>query len=170
MSSAEGETVRVCTFTNADKAELFVNGRSVGEKEVVDRRAEWEVSFEPGVIKVLATKGAQTVYDEIRTAKDATKICLIDVTPNKENASVHIVNVCITDDDGTVIPDCDALIKFDVQKGTILGVGNGDPNSHHDEKAHEIKLFNGWAQVICVADELAIKSEGLPDANVYFNK
>jgi len=165
-----GEMVRVCTFTNADTAELFVNGRSLGKKEVTDRRAEWEAVFEPGIIKVAATKGNKTVYDEVKTAKDAAKICLIDVTPNKENASVHIVNICITDEDGTVIPDCDALIKFDVQKGTILGVGNGDPNSHHDEKAHEIKLFNGWAQVICVADELAIKSEGLPDVNVYFNK
>lgn len=163
-----GEIVRVCTFTNADRAELFVNGRSVGEKEVVERRAEWEVSFEPGDIKVVATKGDKVAVDEVKTAKESAKICIIDETPNNEGSSVHIVNICATDEDGTVIPESDALIRFDVTNGSVLGVGNGDPNSHHNEKAHEIKLFNGWAQIILTADELTIKSEGLPDAHIIF--
>ena len=42
----------------------------------------------------------------------------------------------------------DNLIKFTADGGEIIGVGNGDPNSHEADKAEERHLFNGLCQVI----------------------
>ena len=38
--------------------------------------------------------------------------------------------------------------KFRIEGGDIIGLGNGDPNSHEPEKGDRRSLFNGLAQVI----------------------
>ncbi|MBE7042601.1 MAG: glycoside hydrolase family 2 protein [Ruminococcaceae bacterium] len=61
----EGELVRVCVFTNGDDAELFLNGRSLGTKEVIQKRAEWEVLFEPGKLSVVVKRGEERVSNRL---------------------------------------------------------------------------------------------------------
>jgi len=161
-----GEVVRVCAYTNAEKAELFVNDCSQGEIAVTDCRAEWRVPFTPGTIRVCAARNGQTARDEVKTAGAPACIRILNTTPDKADADAHIVNVCITDADGTVVPDCNKTVSFAVPAGTLLGVGNGDPNGHLNEKANSIPLFNGFAQLITTADAVTVSTEGLPDAHI----
>ena len=56
--------------------------------------------------------------------------------------------MCVTDKDGTVIPDFCDEVKLTLENATVLGIGNGNPNSHHFEKGNSINFFNGYAQVI----------------------
>ena len=58
------------------------------------------------------------------------------------------VNVTLIDQNGTAIPNADHTLTFEVGNGTILGVGNGDPNSHEDDVTNKRKLFHGKAQAI----------------------
>lgn len=164
----EGETVRVCTFTNADVAELFVNGVSAGEIAVVDRRAEWRVPFAPGKISVKVRRGDETATDEIKTAGEAKRLVLCDVTPECEDQKIRIINVSVTDEEGTVLPDCDAHIYVDGLNTEVLGIANGDPNGIQPNIAYDIKLFHGRAQIIVTAGSKAVtvRTSGLESVTV----
>ena len=144
----KGEKVRVCAFSNADTAEVFLNGKSQGKKDVVSGRAEWTVVFEEGTLSVCADANGTIVTDEVLTAGKAEKIYIEDVAPKPHKDNLHIVNVIAQDKSGTLVPDFCERIDFAVTDGTILGVGNGDPNSHHIDSESSIKFFNGKAQVI----------------------
>jgi len=52
-------------------------------------------------------------------------------------------------------PTANLAVEFAISGGTIIGLGNGDPNSHEPEKGNRRSLFNGLAQVIVRVDERA---------------
>lgn len=144
----DGETVRVCAFTNADSAELFLNGKSLGTKNVELKKAFWEVPFIAGELKVVAKCENDFVTDSVRTAGEPSKLVLENWTEKINNSDVRVINVSVADENGVLVPDFGETVHFSVSDGVILGVGNGDPNSHHYQKAESIPLFHGRAQVI----------------------
>ena len=143
----EGEIVRVCVYTNAESAQLFINDQPLETKQVQNRRAEWEVSFEPGELKVCVRSENQQVISVVKTALEPAQIVLENVSPVLRT-NIRIINMSVTDINGTLIPNfCDEA-TLTTQNSILLGVGNGDPNSHHDEKGNKIRFFNGRAQAI----------------------
>jgi beta-galactosidase len=163
----DGETVRVCAFTNGDTAELYLNGRSLGAAEVKERRAEWQVPYEAGTVRVVARRGAESAFDEVETTGKAAQLRVFDATPKGHKADVRILNVSVTDADGNVIPDCAETVYFTAKGMRILGVSNGDPNGQYPMVdgysitrggqsallvTHELPLFHGRGQVI-VSDD-----------------
>ena len=144
----KGETVRVCAFTNGDTAELFLNGKSLGVQNVALKKAFWNVPFAEGELTVVARKGSNTVTESVRTAGKPAHLVLENWTESVKNSDVRVINVSVTDENGILVPDFNEEVYFSVSDGVILGVGNGDPNSHHHQKAERISLFNGKAQLI----------------------
>ncbi len=64
----EGEVTPVHVYTNCDKAELFINGKSQGVRERADKqyRLRWdEVVYEPGNVKVIAWKDGKKYIENI---------------------------------------------------------------------------------------------------------
>ncbi len=59
-----------------------------------------------------------------------------------------MVTVAVTDAKGRIVPVADNEISFSVSGGTIIGVGNGHPNTTEPDKASQRKVFSGLAQVI----------------------
>ena len=142
----EGQEVRVCVYTNADIAELYLNGRTLGEKKIEKKRAEWKVNFEAGEIKVVAKREDEQVIDKRHTVGKAYAIVLDDQC--NRDAETHIVNVKAVDVTGELVPTFSGEVSFDYPEGANLGIGNGDPNSHVPEKSSTINLFYGRAQII----------------------
>ena len=59
------------------------------------------------------------------------------------------VTVQAIDAQGRVVPTANLPVTFEVVgPGTIIGLGNGDPNCHEPEQGNNRSLFNGLAQVI----------------------
>ena len=154
-----GDVIPVCAFTNGEWAELFLNGRSLGRAEVKLCRAQWRVRFEPGELTVRVTRAGETKSYTVRTHHAAHKIVIEDESPSRENLTSRIINLKIVDNMGTLVGNFDKKLKMELRGGKILGVGNGNPNSHHDEKANSIRAFHGRAQIIVSADtaSLAVK-------------
>lgn len=146
----KGEAVRICTFTNADIAELFVNGRSVGAKTVEQGRAEWSVPFEAGEISIKSTRGSDFVTEAVKTAGNAARLVLEDVTPKSNEHKIRIINITATDENGVFVPTFNGTAY--IENAEVLGVANGNPNAHQANIANEIPLFNGRAQMIVTAD------------------
>ena len=149
---SDGETVDIHVFSNAKKVELIINGRSVSELEVDDENTAVfkDILFESGYISVrsLSSDASDTVYTCGETAA-------LELSSGMETAYENdgiCVNVKALDLNGHYVYNACELIRFSVSGGSILGVGNGDPNSHEPDKASERKLYMGLCQAVISPD------------------
>ena len=167
-----------CYYNNADEVELFINGKSQGirTKDANNLHVVWNVTFEPGTVKVVARKnGVETASQEIHTAGEPTQIRLTpDRSTIKSNGTdLSFVTVEILDKDGNLCPNADNLVQFQVEgKGFIAGVDNGSPISLERFKDNKRKAFYGKCLVVVQNDsrkgkiKVKASSEGLNDAHI----
>jgi beta-galactosidase len=175
----EGQNIRVLAFSNAKEVELFLNGKSLGKKNMPhDDYAEWEVPYQPGQLMAKAYTGEQMVAtDLVETAGAPAKIELLPDQPtlhaNAEDAVV--VPATILDAQGRVVPDASNRVTFQLKgPGEILGVSNGDPADHDTDKSNHRNAFHGHCMVVIEAGaktgtlELTASSPGLVTGLVSF--
>lgn len=176
---SEGETVRVMTVTNCDEVELFLNGRSLGRvPSDICEQNEWQVPFEKGILTAVGYRnGIPVAKAENKTAGKAVAIKLIPdrMTIGNGGQDTVPVRVSVVDENGIELPNADDLISFEIEgNGVVLGVGNGDPNSHEPEHTPYRHLYCGLCQVLIKAGlgakvlKLIAKAEGLTEAAVDF--
>ena len=149
----EGEEIPVWVYSNLEEVELFVNGKSLGSQKVPQLgHVEWKAKYAPGSIEARGSKGGKVVVTEkrettgpavaIRLTADRTEI-------NADGEDVAVVTVEVLDKEGRPVPTAKNLIGFKVSgEGTLIGVGNGDPNCQEGDKEPKRSLFSGMAQVI----------------------
>lgn len=149
----EGTTVKVMVFTNCDEVELYLNDKIL-ERKTCDPydQVSFQVPYEKGTLKAVGYKDSKEVItEEIKTVKEAKDLyieCSKDTLTNDGLDSVAI-NVYAIDCDGNRIPNADTMIHFEVKGGAeIIGIGNGNPNSHEPDVASYRSLYNGYAQAI----------------------
>ncbi len=171
----KGEIVRVVAITNCEEAELFVNGKSLGRKKAdVCAQPEWQVPFEAGRIFVKAyNKGKCVAKDQQKTAKKPARIVITPAvyTVSDRGQDAMILNISVLDKYGTVVPTADDLIRFEIKgDAALLGVGNGDPNSHEPDNEPMRKAYCGYCQAIvralpgAVGISVRAYADGLEDA------
>lgn len=148
----EGKQVRVMAYTNCEEVELFLNGTSLGRKKTPRyEMADWMVSYRPGVLCAVGFRGGQeAAKDSIKTTREAKRL---RIEASRELLwdgcdDTVVVNVSVQDADGGNLPIDNRLVRFQTEGGEIIGVGNGDPNSHEADKADKRRLFHGHCQVI----------------------
>ncbi len=174
----EGQGVMVRVATNAPRVRLLLNGQAVGEKDV-DRyeMASFQVPYAPGKLEAVALRdGAEIGRDSVQTSGAPARLVL---TPDRaalagNGQDAVPVTVSAADAQGLPVPTANLQVHFETEgAGGIIGVGNGDPNSHESEKAPERMLYNGLAQVIVQSNaggrgtlKLRAKADGLQGAEV----
>lgn len=194
----KGQIIPVLAYTNCDTVSLYLNGKFYGEKRLAfprqgtsggwnsyakprvlpttaDLHLEWDVPYEPGVLKAVGKKDGKTIIDEVKTT-DAPASIHLSVDHNSITANgrdVSHIKVEIVDKDGNVVPTADNLVTFDLQgAGKIIGVGNGNPFDHGPHKASQRKAFNGLCLAIIQSSRKAgtirinARSDGLEGATV----
>jgi beta-galactosidase len=152
----EGQPIDVWVNTNAESVELFLNGKSLGKKEMPrNKHLEWKVTYKPGTLKAVAYKNGRRIEAKVETTNDPYQVVLATdakiITADGRDATV--INVVVKDKDGREVPDASNLIRFSIQgDAKIIGVGNGDPSSHEPDQNpdgnHQRSLFNGKCQMI----------------------
>ena len=175
----EGKKIPVWCYSNCESVELFLNGKSLGEKKFSDTKdlhLVWNVPYSPGTLKAIAKNNGKIICsDEIKTAGAPAKIIL---TPDRKEIAadgkdLSYVKVEIVDNKGNICPNADNLVKFEIKgDGDIAGVGNGNPISHEYFKASERKTFHGLALVVIQSKEkvgvinLTATSDGLKESGI----
>ena len=158
-----GKVTPVYCYTDYPTGELFVNGKSQGKisknpAERLDRyRLRWNnVKYEPGEVKVVVydAQGNKVGEQTVKTAGKPAALKLEAWTQNspllKPNGDdLAFITVSLTDADGTLIPQADDQLTFEVTgAGSFEAVCNGDATSLESFKAPTMKLFNGQLVVV----------------------
>lgn len=148
----EGQKIKVMVHTNCDESELFLNNVSQGKKSV-DKydMAEWLVSYEKGTIRMVGYNNGITVCEDSQTTTGTPKRVVIEsVQDYVYNGCMDavIVNAYVVDENGSRVPTAANKITFSIEGGQLIGVGNGDPNSHESDKLNFRNLFAGYCQAI----------------------
>ena len=165
-----GKVTPVYCYTDFPTGELFVNGKSQGKisknpAERLDRyRLRWNnVKYEPGEINVVVydAQGNKAGEQTVKTAGKPAALKLEAWTQNSSLPTPHspllksngddlaFITVSLTDADGTLIPQADDQLTFEVTgAGSFEAVCNGDATSLESFKAPTMKLFNGQLVVV----------------------
>jgi len=171
----EGQFVPVTCYTNCDTVELFLNGKSVGlrgyefprlgmegrygdspararvPRTTADLHLSWDVPYEPGTLRAVGTKDGKVVATlEVSTTGEPAAIELSADRPSiaADRRDVGHVTVQIVDAQRRVVPIANSDVTFELQgEGRLIGVDNGDPQSHESYQVSRRKAFNG----LCLA-------------------
>lgn len=150
-----GQITPVHVYTSGDEAELFLNGKSLGDKKrgQFQYRLRWDdVIYQPGELKVIAYKnGRKWAEDVVRTTGNAAKILLTADRSNikSDGQDLSFITVMIADQNGTLVPRSKNRLKFEISgAGEIVAVDNGDATDHESFQSKTRKAYNGMALVI----------------------
>ena len=151
----EGQMIDVIAYTNCDEVKLFLNDKPLETKDFTNTKKlslRWKVPFALGQLKAEGyIKGKLVANDIVKSANDPAKIELSAdrATIHADGKDLSFITVKITDDQGTLVPEADNLVHFEIQgEGRIVGVGNGNAMSIEPAKGNERRAFSGMCQVI----------------------
>ncbi len=175
----EGVVTPVFVYTSWPKAELLVNGKSMGfrekgEGDLLSRyRLIWDdVRYEPGEITVIAYD-ENNFETERKTIRTAGKPYRIELVPSRDSLTADgkdllYVTVRIVDRDGNLCPLDTRKVRFEVSgAGQFRAVANGDPTCLESFQSPEMSAFSGMLTVIVQSDRtpgpitLTAKAKGL---------
>ena len=159
-----GSRLSIVTYTNADKVELKVNGRSVGVKENPKddpghrNQIIWEdVKYERGRVEAIAlTGGKEVARHMIETAGKAVKLVVVPDNSSwkADGMDLQHLRVHAVDSKGRRVYSCQEELTFEVEgDARIVAVTNGDINSEELNVQDHRRLWNGSAMVILRAGQ-----------------
>jgi beta-galactosidase len=161
--------IPVLAYTNCNSVELFLNGRSMGEKRLEfpaqgtsggwntyalpvvnpttnDLHLTWDVPYEPGVLKAVGKRRDGAVCnDEVRTTGAPTAVRLVADHDTITDAQSDVAHVTfeIVDAAGLVVPTAGDLVHVTVTGGNLLALDNADLQDQSGYRTGERHAFNG---------------------------
>jgi len=157
----EGKEIAVWVYSNLDKVELLLNGKSLGTKDVKkDSHVAWNVNYAPGTIEARGYKdGKLAMTDKRETTGPAAKLVMKADrrTINADGEDVAMFAVEVRDGHDRIVPITNHEVSFTVSgSGQLIGVGNGDPTDQESDKGTSRKAFSG----LCMAIVQSTKAKG----------
>lgn len=123
-SDKEGQTVQIDTYTNCQEAELFVNKKSYGRKDVGnDGVLTWEVEYEPGVLEMVGYRDRlKCVHDVKITTGEPTRIKIVPWRGKmyRDGRDTIPFDITLVDDNGYQVPDAEFTPEVHVNGGMLL--------------------------------------------------
>jgi len=145
-----GEMVRVLSYTNAAKAELYLNGEPVGGIKSQNPETaiiSWDIPYNSGELEVVGydRKGQELCRNKIETTGDAVAMLTsCDTMKINRDAGLAIVELQVVDAEGRRVLRSDVQVKCDIQgPARLLGLeaSNNSDMSDYTDSVHN--LFMG---------------------------
>jgi len=178
----DGKTISVNVFTNCGEAELFLNGRSLGSKEMSDfrnRTITWDVPFEKGTLKAVGRNGGnEAAAFELKTTDTVSKISAqCDKTKLKsDKQDLAYIFIDLVDDAGNTVYSADNEITCEISGPVrLLGMEDSFPANIEDYKDNKQHAYHGKLLIYLQATDktgkakIKLSSPGLADALIELN-
>ena len=172
----KGENRSVRVYSNCDRAELFLNGKSLGSRHRDSQNfpaagLHWEVAFASGAnhLRALATKGEVAVQDEIYLNYQSEawgQPVALTLSQKEHNDNIVTVEARLVDAQGLFCLDSARIVRF-----SLAGAGGLIDNLGTTRGSREVQLSNGRAEISFIRKgecRVSAGSEGLPAASLEF--
>ncbi|MFZ0282168.1 MAG: sugar-binding domain-containing protein [Bacteroidales bacterium] len=140
---ADGKAISVNAFSNCEEVELFLNGRSLGNKKMAafkNRTITWEVPFEKGTLRAVGrNSGKEVATNDLKTTGKPGRINTVVETTNMIR-----IFVTICDESGTLVYSADNEITCTIAgQVRLLGMEDSNPSNVEDYKDNKQHAFHG---------------------------
>jgi beta-galactosidase len=151
----EGKEMQVEVYSGAEKVQLFLNDKLIGEKPTgreQEFKALFSLPYMPGTLKAVGIRSDRAVAESVLTT--AGKPVKLQLTADRnalqaDGQDLSFVTVEALDMEGRLKPDADQEVQFAISgPGVIAAVGNGDGEDSASYQSDRRKLFQGRAQVV----------------------
>lgn len=145
----EGMPTVVEVFTSAPKAKLYINDKLIGEKEVNNYVASFDVTYEPGTLKAVSIDANGKEYEQTLTS--ATGNVSISIEPEKSSykaGELAFVNINLVGENGIVESKADRRLKVSVEGGELLGFGSQQLITEDCFTSGEYSTYYGQSQAV----------------------
>ncbi len=173
-SGKEGKEIKVWAYSNCDEVELFLNGISLGKKQIpTHSHLEWIVKYAPGTLLAKGFKnGKEIIRDKVETTEVPAKIKLSADRSiiNADGEDVSVITIGTIDKNERWVPTAQNDLEFSLTgPGKIIGVGNGNPSSHEPDRFIETvertTLDNMKIKIVDTLSEPTMTAESIEDSN-----
>ncbi len=155
-----GERIVVQGYTNCEKAELFLNGESMGKKSLndfSDRIMKWLVPYRDGELKLVGyTNDSEAGSYILKTSGEASRILIQAdrTTMASNNRDVVMIEAQVVDEKGIPVRDKEMEVRFKVDgPAEIIGIDNGWEFNVQDAKSDRIETHLGKALAVVQAGD-----------------
>lgn len=172
QSSVGGNTRTIHVYTDLAIAELFINGKSQGQKSVSYGSVAWnQLTFEAGNLTAVAGKDKIIVSHSVFTDGKANAVHLTIDAPSPSTGTganlvadgqdVALLRASIVDANGRVMHSSDANITFTVTHGPgrVIATHNGDVRNHEPNHAVWHSAYHGLVRAVIQVTQDAASSE-----------
>lgn len=145
----EGMPAVVEVYTSAKKVKLFLNDQLIGEQEIKDYLATFDVTYQPGTLKAVSIDANGKEYEQTLTS--ATGQVKVSIEPEKNSyktGELAFVNIDLVGENGIVESKADRELTVTIEGGELLGFGSQaliTEASFHDGK---YPTYYGQSQAI----------------------
>lgn len=146
----EGQPIKVEVYSDAEKVELFLNGKSVGKLPAGEEnrfKAIFDMEYMPGTLEAVQYHGGkETGRFSIHTAKRDVQL---SVTADRQTLraggqDAAYLMISLTDSSGVVNTAVDRKVTVEVLgEGTLQGFGSADPKSEENFYDTERTTYHG---------------------------
>ena len=149
-----GEPAKVEVYARAAQVELFINGKSVGKKNVKKCRANFNTTYEDGEITAVSydEKGKEINRYSLQTAGKET---ILQVRPEEKSVKpegLAFVQLQYTDTKGFWKPMEKHNLKVTVENGILKGLGSPAPYVKGNYTDDTVATYYGEAMAVVQAD------------------
>ena len=160
-----GQMIDVPVYANGAKAALFLNGATLGVKDIDLRVPErsaawWQLPYEPGMLVAVAydAQGNEIARDSVSSHGDSAALVLSaeagELTADGE--SMAFIDVGAVDGDGRPVNNAADRVRVTVEGPIrLLGLDNGDSADLDGYRTDERCLFNGKLLIMLGATDEA---------------
>ena len=146
---ASGTCIPVVVYTNCPEAELYLNGCSLGRKQMDDTlQLQWDVPYTPGELKAVAyLEGRPAAEKTVRTASAPARLglsCQDLPYVSRNGVDTAQIDCAILDEAGRFVPYGSNTVYFSGIRGADwVGSENGDTIDTTALSSRERRAFYG---------------------------
>ena len=153
----EGRTIPVICYTNCERVELFLDGESLGSREMGKALClRWDVVYRPGTLRAVGYRGGSEAASCVHETASAPAALELDCDAQALAAGGGVAHVTVTvvDERGRFVPHADNDVVFEVRgPARLIGLENGDPLDTTNYKLSHRRVFKGMALAIVLAED-----------------
>jgi len=150
----EDQPIPVLAYSNCQRVELFLDGTSLGIREMDDTRmyARWDVPYQPGTLKAVAYNSADvaaTMQHVTATDPEALHLSPEEQDLKADGTSLAHIRIEIMDAQGHMVPYANHDVTITIEgPAELIGMENGDPIDTTNYKLPHRRAFHGMLLAI----------------------